>query len=301
MDEILLIGGTGLLGPTVVRELEVLGKNVVCVNRSGLHPSGGTAITADRNSFDDLRRILREHEPFSLIDMIPYTARQASILLEALEGKQPKFTAVSSIDVYQAYNNLHAQGKVVKETQQVPLFETSKLRDRISFQGLEYDKLNVESIYWSYFDNIALLRMPAIYGLPDTSRIERYFNALTNGEEIVMNSGLANWKFSRSLNSNCAYAIALCTDLVGRHVLNAAEEQHYSEKEWCVLIAELSGLKAKLRMSESAPTPYDMNTQQHWTVDSTKIRETLGYTEKYDVEMGLKEVLSHLSSIERTG
>lgn len=294
METILLIGGTGLMGPAVVRELEELGQNVICINREGKHPTKGYAYTAERSSVVDLRNIFRRFEAFTLIDMIPYTAVQAAKLLESLNGKQPRLVAVSSIDVYQAYNNLHSQGRPIDEFQKVPLLESSALRSRVSFQGLEYDKLNVERIYSSYFDQYAILRMPAIYGLPDTSRIERYFSPLVSGDEIVMHPGLAKWRFSRSLNLNCAHAISLCADFNGREFFNVAEEKHYSEKEWCLLIADLLGKQANFRFDATAAVPFDMNTGQHWTVDSSKIRSTVAYTEKYNPEQGIREVLSKL-------
>lgn len=296
MEDVLLIGGTGLMGPAVVRELEELGKNVICVNRRGKHPSKGIAYAAERTSIEDLRGIFKQLNEFTLVDMIPFTAVQAANLLEALDGKQPRLVAASSIDVYQAYNNLHSQGRPVEKFQEVPLIESSVLRSRISFQGLEYDKLNVERIYSSYFDRFAILRMPAIYGLPDTSRIERYFDALISSNDIVMHPGLAEWRFSRSLNLNCAYAVSLCADFDGQEFFNVAEEKNYNEKEWCLLIADILGKPAKFRVDTTAAIPFDMNTAQHWTVDSSKIRDTFAYKEKYNPEYGIREVLRKLQA-----
>ena len=297
MDQIILIGGTGLLGPTLVHELECAGKEVVCANRSGKHPANGRAEAIDRNSFDDLKRIFRKYSTFTLVDMIPYTARQAALLIEALEGKQPKMIAVSSIDVYQAYNNLHPQGRIILNLQEVPLHETCSLRDRLSFQGIEYDKLNVEHIYWSYFDVCTVLRMPAIYGLPDTSRVERYYEALADQREITLHSGLAKWRFSRSLNTNCAYAVALSLGREQREIFNVAEKRHYTELEWCELIAELMCVEARVRIDDTSPIPFNMNTDQHWIVDSSRIREVLGYEEKYCPKSGLEEVIGVLRTL----
>lgn len=202
--------------------------------------------------------------------------------------------AVSSIDVYQAYNNLHPQGRLVSQLQSVPLDEKSVLREQLSFQGLEYDKLNVEHTYWSYFDSCSILRMPAIYGLPDTSRIEGYFRSLVNDQEIQLNTSLSQWRFSRSLNTNCAHAVALCVGKTHREVFNVAEPHHYSEIEWCEHIASLLGVPAKIKLDSTLAIPYGMNTQQHWTVDSRKIRSMLGYAEKYDTDIGIQKVLEEL-------
>lgn len=84
MHPVLVIGGTGLLGPTAVREIELTGQQVICLNRSGKHPTGGLAEPMDRRSYDDLLDVFRRYESFDLIDMIPYTAREAATLIEAL-------------------------------------------------------------------------------------------------------------------------------------------------------------------------------------------------------------------------
>ncbi|MEM1111635.1 MAG: hypothetical protein AAGI11_06985 [Pseudomonadota bacterium] len=287
-EPIVLIGGTGLLGPSTVSELEDMGREVICVNRSGVNPSGGDAVRADRDSFDELKRVFGRFDSFTLIDMIPFTARQAALLTEALAGKQPAFTAVSSIDVYQAYNVLHRHDESAHAVQDTPLFEYSALRERLSFQGVAYDKLNVERIYSAYFNGVSALRLPAIYGLPDTSRVERYVEALRLSSHVELNPGYAQWRFSRSLNTNCAYAIALAAASKRAGVYNVAEEEHYTEAQWCSLIAQHMGIEPTIVLDEAEPVPMGIDTRQHWIVDSAKIREELGFTEKYCIREGLQ-------------
>lgn len=290
----ILVGGTGLMGPHVVRELEEQGREVVCLNRKGEHPAGGLAFPVDRNDFESLKNVFARFGQFSLIDMIPYTAQQASILLDALQGKQPDIVAVSSIDVYQAYNILHRHDDIPDKLQTVPLTEDSVLRTRLSFQGLAYDKLNIERIYQSYFDTCTILRMPAIYGLPDISRVERYVKPLLTGQSIVLHPTFAQWRFSRSLNSNCAFAVSLAANSGNKGVFNVGELNHATEAEWCTKLASLTGLQADIVIDVEAEIPYAMNASQHWCVDSSRIRAELGYFEKYDVDEGLRQVLDFM-------
>ncbi|MCV6623434.1 MAG: hypothetical protein OIF51_16970 [Cellvibrionaceae bacterium] len=292
MEKVLLIGGTGLLGPSVLLSLQEKGREVVCLNRRGEHPFGGEAYSCDRSALDQLKGVFDRFNRFCLIDMIPYSAQDAGTLILALNGKQVPITAISSIDVYRAYNVLHNQSTT--EVQETPLFEGDELRERLSFQGAEYDKLNVERIYYSYFDDCKILRLPAIYGLPDISRIEPYFKAIHESGRVRLNSTFASWKFSRSSNVNIANAIALSLGFSGREVFNLAEPIDYTEEQWCNLIAKQMGVPVEVELDAKAEIPYGINTQQHWFVDSSKIRRQLGYTEKFSTEEVVKIVVESL-------
>lgn len=294
MDTKIIIGGTGLLGPFLVRELESLGHEVICLNRRGIHPTGGKALKVNRESKCELNQAFSKVGQFSLIDMIPYTAADAGSLLQALDGAQPRLTAVSSIDVYAAYNVLH-KAVSFDQKQHVPLRESDKMRDRLCFQGVAYDKLNVEKIVWSYFNECSILRMPAIYGLPDKDRISRYAIPILNDEKIVLNPRFAAWRFSRSLNANCAYAIALATSHPGRDVFNVAERVSYSEIEWCQRIAAIANRPANIILDDSAAIPSNIETDQDWIVCSEKIRQKLTYIERYETEAGIEQVLQALA------
>lgn len=277
------------MGPHVVKELQAKNYEVFCINRSGYHPYGGQAYKWDRDSSDDLGIILNDHADFVLIDMIPFTAVHAGNLILALNGKQVKMIAVSSIDVYAAYNVLH---NLSEKIQNVPLLEDSELRDRLSFQGAKYDKLNIEKIYWSYFDQCSILRMPAIYGLPDKRRIEDIFTELYQTRKISIKKEYAEWRFSRSSNVNCAYAISLCVDHESKEIFNVSEKYSYSELEWRLIIAKAMGIIPDIDYNDNVPIPYNCNVKQHWVVDSSKIRNRLGYYEKYDTEKTILDVVN---------
>lgn len=57
---VIVIGGTGLVGPHLVSSLESMGIESICLNRSGHHPSGGQAIACNRDSPRELSEVLRD-------------------------------------------------------------------------------------------------------------------------------------------------------------------------------------------------------------------------------------------------
>ena len=224
--------------------------------------------------------------------MIPFTARQAGTLIESLKGKRPHFIGVSSIDVYRAYGILH--NAIPGPLQELPLTESSDTRDLICFPGVGYDKLNVERIYWSYFTNCALVRLPAVYGLPDRLRIECYSEPILNNTEIKIHPLYASWRFSRSANVNCGHAIALCVKSDGKEIFNVSEKHSYSEEEWCRKIGSTLGKEPIISISDDHVIPYSMNVNQEWFVDSSKIRSLLGYDEVVDPDDFLRETLAKM-------
>ncbi|GDY13310.1 hypothetical protein LBMAG53_21880 [Planctomycetota bacterium] len=287
MKKAIIIGGTGLMGPHLIKELQDLNIETICINRSGKHPFGGKSYVCDRNNIEVMMKIFDEQNDFILFDMIPFTAVNAGIVILALNGKQPPMICASSCDVYEAYNILHNKSIGLQNT---PLTELSKTRDRISFQGSGYDKLNIERIYLSYFDCCAIVRLPAIYGLPDTNRIYQYLQKICYNK-FTLNSGFAHWRFSRSSNINCAYGLSLCVKNTNRNIYNISEKEYYSEIEWTDKIHKLGGYSPNIILDDKIEIPYNMNINQNLIIDSSKIRNELGYHEKYDVNNSIIEVI----------
>lgn len=272
------------MGPHLVREAETAGHSAICFNRRGNHPHGGDAIKGDRNDETGLRDAILSREVDMIIDMIPYTEEQAISLGRILQEFKLPLIACSSVDVYRAYNILHRTEPppYIK----CPIKESDELRSSLSIEGKAYDKLNVEKQYLSLNVDVSIFRLPAIYGWPDQRRIKEYVDQIRNEGTVKMHPEEVNWRFSRSFNKNCAYAISLGIGCSGNHVYNVAEPIHYTEEEWCRIIGRHLGWEGEIVYDESIELNGDGN--QEYFVDSELIRNELGYYEKYDCDEGLR-------------
>ena len=156
----------------------------------------------------------------------------------------------------------------------IPLTETSALRTQLHtyppaqlrmVQQLypwiddEYDKIPVEREIMSDATLPGtVLRLPMVYGPGDPLR--RFHGMLKRMDDrrpaILFEQSFAAWRSPRGFVENVAAAIALAAtnDRAAGQIYNIAEAESVTER--------LPG-----------------NTQQHWVVDSTKIRRDLGYTE----------------------
>ncbi len=292
--KILIIGGTGLVGPYLMQEIyfNIPSAQIATVTRSGKKYFTEESFKADRNDISEMGRIINDFYPDFLVDMIPFTkedAQNTSLLINRYKPTLP-LIAVSSIDIYSAYAKLHGTENV--DYQQCPIDENMALRQTLGIEGRKYDKLNVEKVYLESLPNVTVLRFPATYGWPDTRRVNNYLDLMLDGaSEIKISKQISNWRFSRCLHKNAAFAVfkAVQANQKGHHIYNVAEENACTELEWCKKIASACGWKGQITISDDMPVPYD--SKQDFYVCTKKIRNELGFTEKYSVDEGLVETV----------
>lgn len=292
--KVLVIGGTGLVGPYAMQEIgSGLPNSEICtVTRSGKKYFTERAFKADRNDRTEFERILKDVSPDCVIDMIPFTVDDAQNTSSIISRIHPdmRVIAISSIDIYSAYAKLHGTENV--DYQPCPITEDMALRKTLGAEGEKYDKLAVERIYLEALANVTILRLPATYGWPDKQRINYYLDPMLDGQnEIEIPRESADWKFSRCLHKNAGFAIfrALETNQKGHHIYNVAEAETHTEFEWCKKIAALCGWQGKITVSDKALETVDL--QQNFYVSTKKIRNEINFTEKYSPDDGLAEAI----------
>ena len=296
---ILLIGGSGFIGPHVARTLERHGHEVVVFHR-GRTPARHQII-GDRRALGDHAEALRSVASDVVVDLILSSGAQARELMRMFRGVTSRIVALSSCDVYRACGVLH--GSEPGPLEPVPLTESSALRtklqtyppDRIKmlqqvFGWLddEYDKIPVErEILGDPELPGTVLRLPMVYGPGDPLR--RFLPVVQRvddrREAILFEEKYAGWRGPRGYVENVAAAIALAAvdaRAAGR-VYNVGEAESLTELEWAGRIASAAGWRGRLVTLPAGRTPSHLlmpgNIDQHWTIDTTRIREELGYHE----------------------
>jgi nucleoside-diphosphate-sugar epimerase len=95
----------------------------------------------------------------------------------------------------------------------------------------------------------------------------------------------ASWRGPRGYVENVAAAIALAAvdpRAAGR-VDNVGEAESLTELEWAERVAAAAGWSGRFVKLPAARVPAHLqmpgNTDQHWAIDTTRIREELGYRE----------------------
>ena len=310
---ILLIGGNGFIGPHVAAALERDGHEVVVFHRTPAANAARREIIGDRQRLPDYRDRLRALGADVVVDVILSSGRQARELIEVFRGAARRVVAISSCDVYRACGVLH--GSEPGPLEPVPLTEQSPLRtklqtyppDRIKmlqqvFGWLddEYDKIPVEREILADAELAGtVLRLPMVYGPGDRlRRLMPLVKRIADGRRVILfEEKFARWRAPRGYVENVAAAIAgaATNDRAAGRIYNVGEPESLSELEWAQRVAAVAGWMGEFVLLPADRMPAHLlmpgNTEQHWSIDTTRIREELSYREPIAQEEAIRRTI----------
>ena len=300
---VLLIGGSGFIGPHVARALQRDGHQVAVFHRGRTPaPSGASEILGDRQRLRASAQPLRDFSPDVVVDLVLSSGRQARELMDIFRGFTQRIVALSSCDVYRACGILH--GIEPGPLEPVPLTEDSRLRTKLQtytperirmlqhvFAWLddEYDKIPVErEVLGDAQLPATVLRLPMVYGPGDP--LHRLFPLVKRMDDgrpaILLEQKNAAWRGPRGYVENVAAAVALAattTRSAVNRVFNVGEPDNASELAWAKQVADVVGWTGEFILAPADRIPAHLrmpgNMDQHWATDTTRIRQELGYTE----------------------
>lgn len=304
---IVVIGGTAFIGPALITQLTEGGHEVTAFHRGETRadlPDGVGEILADRRDLYAFRSRFESLAPDVVIDMICMTEHHAQTTLDTFDRIAGKLVVISSQDVYRAFGRV--RGNEPGPPDPVPLTEDSPLREKLYLyreapnQRFEwtrdYEKIMVERVAGGE-PNLpaAIVRLPAVYGPGDYQhRLYGYVRRMADRRPaILLDEGLALWRWSRGYVENVAAAIVTAAEderAVGR-TYNLGEPHAFSEAEWVRHIGDAVGWDGKIAIVGGGRLSLGMNTEQHWSADTSRIREELGYEEPVPLEHALRHTV----------
>jgi nucleoside-diphosphate-sugar epimerase len=313
---VLVIGGTRFIGPHVVTRLCDSGHEVLVFHRgqtSADLPEPVEHLLGDRRHLVDYTREFERFAPQVVLDMIPMGEQDARTAVDTFRGLARRVVVVSSQDVYRAYGRLtgHEPGPV----DPVPLAESAPLRhklypyrdksprDRDDPQHWldDYDKILVErAVLADPGLPGTVLRLPMVYGPGD--RQHRLFDHLKRMDDdrpaILLDEGLAKWRWTRGYVENVAAAIALAVvdERAAGRIYNVGQAEALTMAGWVREVGRAAGWPGKVVVVPQSRLPLHlapgMNTDQHLVADTTRIRQELGYKETVPQDEALKRALA---------
>jgi nucleoside-diphosphate-sugar epimerase len=323
--KILVIGGTGFMGPSTAAQLRQAGHSVTVFHRGKTNPPHGTEqivteqiiteqIIGDRQQLGEYRGAFARGQFDVVIDFILSSERQARMLMETFRGITRQVVALSSMDVYRAWGVFY--GLEPGDLQAMPVDENSALRTGPAYPPAAFEK--VRTIYpWvddAYdLDKVPLeriilgdpelpgtvLRLPMVYGPGDyLHRFHSFLKRMDDGRPyILLADDVAAMHTPRGYVENVAAGIALAAtfDRAAGQIYNLGEVECYSELEWAQKIAASTGWGGEFRVLPHDKTPPHLywpgNTAQHLVVSSEKIRRELGYREPVAQEEAIRRTI----------
>ena len=300
--KVLLIGGTGFIGPHVAAALLAHGHQVVVFHRGNSDvPAGTNETIGDRRRLSAHSSDLRALRPDVVIDVILSSGSQASELMAVFQGSTGRVVAVSSCDVYRACGITH--GLEEGPLEPLPLTESSALRTKLQtypaaqvemlqqvfgWLDAEYDKIPVEREILGHARVPAtVVRLPMVYGPGDPlHRFQPVVKRVLDGRRrIPMSAEMAGWRATKAYVEDVGAAIALAatSDRAAGRIYNVGERDALTELEWARLIARALHWQGEFRLVPDAVLPPPLrapgNTAQQWVTDTSRIRTELGFAE----------------------
>jgi nucleoside-diphosphate-sugar epimerase len=299
---VLLIGGTRLVGPPLVRELVAAGHEVTVFHRGQTEaalPASVRHVHGDVAQFLDHVEELKRAEPEVVVDLIAYREEEGR-RVHLFKDVARRAVVLSSADVYRAFNRLF--GIEDGPADPVPLTEDSPLREKLSVQGEKYNKTGVERAARDRAPlPVTILRLPAIHGPGDFQH--RQFSMIKRIDDgrpaILMDEREADWKWTRGYVENLAWGVALAVmdDRAAGRTYNVADQPVLTQYEWARRVADAAGYRGKILRAPTAMLPEALRcdidpTAQQYEMDSSRIVRELGYGPRVSVDEGLRRTIA---------
>ena len=307
----LIIGGSGFIGKHVSRQLLAAGHELTHFHRGETPVDSSEAVSeilGDRNDLSQHRQAFQKLSPDVVIDMIPMNETQARELVETFRGITRYLVVISSADVYRNYELVRgiaeAEPAPGKLTEDAPvrqnLFPYRSQAEGSTDRLYNYEKILVESVVMSNPDlPCSVLRLPATYGPGDKKH--RLFHLLKRMDDgrpaILIERGLANWRWTRGYLENVAAAIcAVAGDqkCAGR-IYNVGALSGLPESEWINSIAAEVGWQGQIVPVDPKDLPEQMRSnfawQHHLETDTSLIRKATGLVDPVSFKEGLRRTI----------
>ena len=310
--QILIIGGTGFIGPQVTRQLTASGHQVTVLHRGrsiASLPREAKILRGNRQDLKSMAREFKQLAPDVVIDLICYNEAEATGLMQAFSQLARRVVVASSQDVYRAYGcllGLENDAPAIEPlTEDAPLRESRypyrQFTERQEDWIYHYEKIFVEQIVMSDAQLPGtILRLPNVYGPRDHKhRTLEYLKRMDDGRSaILLGEHRAAWRWTRGYVENIAEAIALAAtdERAMNRIYNVGESDALSELEWARRIAAAAGWAGEFAIVPDEELPAHLrapyNLAHHLDSDTTRIRRELDYTERVSRSEALQQTVA---------
>jgi len=311
---VLLVGGTGFIGPHVARELRALGHEVIVFHRGRTPtPAGFREVIGDRTQLAAHADALRAVGADVVVDIVLSSGAQARALMATFRGAARRVVAISSGDVYRACGITHRLEDGPLEP--LPLTETSALRTKLQTYPAEQVRMLQQIFGWidEEYDKIpvereilgdaalpgTIVRLPMVYGPGDPlHRFLPIVKRIADGRRaILFSAAVAPWRATKGYVEDVGRAIALAaaSDRAAGRIYNVGESDAISELEWARAASRAMRWTGEFVVRPDAEVPAHLrapgNTDQHWITDTSRIRSEFGFRERFTREDAIRRTV----------
>jgi nucleoside-diphosphate-sugar epimerase len=322
---VLVIGGTGFIGPHITRELIRRDHQVTVFHRRRTEvPPGVREIVGDRQRLAESADNVRSLAPDVVVDVVLSSGRQARELMNVFRGHARRVVALSSMDVYRACGVTHRLEEGPLESlplreessalrtklQTYPPAQVQMLQQVFGWLDEEYDKIPIEREILAHSELPGIVvRLPMVYGPGDPlHRFQPIVKRIVDGRRAIpFSAELAQWRVTKGYVEDVGAAIvaAAVADRASGRIYNVGEADTLTELEWAQQVARALNWDGEFKLMPDDRLPAHLrapgNTAQHWVGDTTRIREELGFRETVARDEALRRTVEWERSNPPTG
>ncbi|HEX5113798.1 MAG TPA: NAD-dependent epimerase/dehydratase family protein [Pseudonocardiaceae bacterium] len=275
---VIILGGTRFVGRAITTACVAAGHDALVVHRGEHEPDDLADVDhlhLDRAAWPDHRKLFGAD---AAVDVSAGNADGARAALTALPSGIT-LVALSSVDVYRAYEGLHTG----RQTDVVPLTETSPLRAARHLDGPQWENLDIEQHYLQA--GAAVLRLGAVYGEHDYQRRFEPVLRRVRGGRARMPVGAGDFLFSRVYVGDVARAVlaALDTPAGAGECFNIVEAQTAPIRLFFEQVIAAASADLELVRVPDAALPPDLRAagalDQHLLASPAKAQRVLHWQE----------------------
>ena len=313
---ILVVGGTGFMGPHVIEHLAAAGHEVTVFHR-GQHepglPSDVHHVHSPTAAFPviEFPFELMAWRPEVVLHMLLMGEQDAETAVRTFRGLARRLIVCSSGDVYAAYGvligteNATEQPNLLSEDALLRrnLYPYRKMAKNSEDWLYHYEKILVEHVVMSDPElQGTVLRLPAVYGPGDNRRsFFPYLKRMDDGRPaILLDEAHARWRWTHGYVENVATAItrAVLDDRAAGRIYNVGEELTPSTEDRLQLLARVTGWWGRIVKVPRDLLPHHLQDGYNYSCDlaydTARIRHEIDYQENISVEEGMRRTIADL-------
>jgi nucleoside-diphosphate-sugar epimerase len=313
---ILVVGGTGFIGPHVVRHLVAAGHEVTVFHR-GQHepdlPRDVRHVHSPSAAFPiiEFPPELLAWRPEIVLHMVAMGERDAEAAVRTFRRLARRFVVCSSGDVYAAYGVLIGTEDPMEQSHSLSegaplrrnLYPYRKMAKNSDDWLYHYEKVLVERVVMSDPElQGTVLRLPAVYGPGDNRhRFFLYLKRMDDGRSaILLDRDHARWRWTHGYVENVASAIAraVLDDRAACRIYNIGEEVTPSTEERLQALIRITAWSGRIVKISHHLLPQHLQDAYNYSCDlaydTSRIRSELGYQEHISTEEGMRRTIADL-------
>ncbi len=288
MNKLLVIGGSGFVGASLIPALLSKGYDVTLLNRGSRPIEGTKQLVADRNDPFAMRQVKGRYD--AVIDTSAFTREQSEIAFNTFGSQTKRWIHLSTIAVY-------------KETDGSLPREQDPIGGPEAWGNYGRDKSEADHFLLSQeLTPVITIRPPYLYGPQNKFDREQFVwaRALTERPIILPGDGQTKLQFLHGDDLSSFILYLLDMHAMPTEAVNLADPHILTMEQWVEMLCAIAGVKAKILYgNEMAPgipaLKYFPFRDYDCALDTTRYLENFDWQPQYKLRDGFTQTFNSYS------